>query len=45
MGVEVISCGTCANYYHVQDKLQVGSLTNMYTIVDRQFKATKLIRV
>lgn len=45
IGVEVISCGTCANYYHVQDKLQVGSLTNMYTIVDRQFKATKLIRV
>lgn len=45
MGVEIISCGTCANYYHVQDKLQVGSLTNMYTIVDRQFKATKLIRV
>lgn len=45
MGVEIISCGTCTNYYHVQDKLQVGSLTNMYTIVDRQFKATKLIRV
>lgn len=45
MGVEIISCGTCANYYGVQDKLKVGSLTNMYTIVDRQFKATKLIRV
>ncbi|NME35294.1 MULTISPECIES: sulfurtransferase-like selenium metabolism protein YedF [Fusobacterium] len=45
MGVEVIACGTCVNYYGLQDKLQVGSLTNMYTIIDRQFKATKIIRV
>lgn len=45
MGVEVIACGTCVNYYGLQDKLQVGSLTNMYTIVERQLKATKIIRV
>lgn len=45
MGVEIISCGTCINYYGLQDKLQVGSLTNMYTILDKQFKATKIIRV
>lgn len=45
MGVEILSCGTCANYYHVQDNLKVGSLTNMYTIVERQMKATKILRV
>jgi len=45
MGVEILSCGTCVNYYHIQDKLKVGSLTNMYTIVERQMKATKILRV
>ncbi|MDP0494089.1 MAG: sulfurtransferase-like selenium metabolism protein YedF [Fusobacterium sp. JB021] len=45
MGVEILSCGTCVNYYGVQDKLKVGSLTNMYTIVERQMKATKILRV
>ena len=44
MGVEVISCGTCVNYYGLQDKLQVGSLTNMYSILDKQMKATKVVR-
>lgn len=45
MGVEILSCGTCVNFYHIQDKLKVGSLTNMYTIVERQMKATKILRV
>jgi len=45
MGVEILSCGTCVNYYGIQDKLKVGSLTNMYTIVERQMKATKILRV
>ena len=44
MGVEVISCGTCVNYYGLQDKLQVGSLTNMYSILDKQMKAIKVVR-
>lgn len=33
-GVEILSCGTCLDYYGLKDKLQVGSITNMYTIVD-----------
>ena len=33
MGVEVLSCGTCLDYYNLKDKLQVGTVTNMYTIV------------
>lgn len=45
MGVEVISCGTCVNYYGLQDSLKVGTLTNMYTILDRQMKAKKVVRV
>lgn len=43
-GVEILSCGTCANFYHVQDSIKVGTVTNMYTILERQMKATKVIK-
>ena len=43
-GIEILSCGTCANFYHVQDQIKVGTLTNMYTILERQMKATKVIK-
>lgn len=43
-GVEILSCGTCANFYHVQDKIQAGSVTNMYTILEKQMKASKVIK-
>lgn len=33
-GVNIISCGTCLDYYGVKDNLAVGSITNMYNIVD-----------
>ena len=33
-GVNIISCGTCLDYYDLKDKLQVGSITNMYNIVE-----------
>ena len=33
-GVELLSCGTCLDYYGLKEKLQVGSITNMYTIVE-----------
>lgn len=43
-GVEILSCGTCANFYHVQDQIKVGTVTNMYTILERQMKADKVIK-
>lgn len=44
-GVEILSCGTCLNFYHLQDKLQVGTVTNMYTILERQMEADKVIKL
>ena len=32
-GVTILSCGTCLDYYKIKDKLAVGGITNMYTIV------------
>ncbi|MCK8827839.1 sulfurtransferase-like selenium metabolism protein YedF [Natroniella acetigena] len=33
-GVDILSCGTCLEYYELKDKLEVGRISNMYDIVD-----------
>ncbi len=33
-GVEIISCGTCLDYYDKKDKVAVGDISNMYTIYE-----------
>ena len=43
-GVEILTCGTCLNFYGLGDKLAVGSVTNMYTIVEKLSAADKIIR-
>ena len=43
-GVEILTCGTCLNYYGLSDKLQVGSVTNMYTIVGKMAGADNIIK-
>lgn len=43
-GVEILTCGTCLNYYGLTEKLQVGSVTNMYTIVEKMAEASKVIQ-
>lgn len=43
--VEIISCGTCLDYYNIKDKLQVGIIGNMYTIVEYMNNAAKVINI
>lgn len=43
-GVEILTCGTCLNYYEMSDKLLVGDVTNMYTIVEKLAGASQIIR-
>lgn len=43
-GVEILTCGTCLDYYQLKDKLAVGTVTNMYTIVETMAAAGKIIR-
>ncbi|WP_343101929.1 sulfurtransferase-like selenium metabolism protein YedF [Romboutsia sp. MSSM.1001216sp_RTP31141st1_G3_RTP31141_220114] len=33
-GVEILSCGTCLDYYNLKESLKVGTVTNMYNIVE-----------
>ena len=43
-GVEILTCGTCLNYYGLGEKLKVGSVANMYMIVETQAKADLIIK-
>lgn len=43
LGVEVLSCGTCLNYFHLKEKLQAGSVSNMVAIFEVLKEAGKLI--
>lgn len=43
-GVEILTCGTCLNYYGLEEKLQAGRVTNMYEIVERMTSAGQLVR-
>jgi selenium metabolism protein YedF len=43
-GVEILTCGTCLNHYGLQDKLSVGSVTNMYTIVEKMTQAGRIVK-
>ncbi|MFP5452796.1 sulfurtransferase-like selenium metabolism protein YedF [Parvimonas sp. G1604] len=44
-GVEIISCGTCLDYYGLKEKLKVGEISNMYTIYETLFNAEKVINI
>lgn len=41
--IEVLSCGTCLDFYHLSDKLRAGSVTNMFTITEKIMEAQRLI--
>jgi len=44
-GVEILSCGTCLNYYNLQEKLAVGQISNMYTITEKLLNGENTITV
>lgn len=44
-GVEILSCGTCLDYFNLKDKLIVGGVSNMYTIVEKMNDAKNTIRI
>ena len=43
-GVEILTCGTCLNFYGLAEKLAVGGVTNMYAIVEALPNAGKVIK-
>lgn len=43
-GAEVLSCGTCLDYFHTKEKLLVGRVSNMREIVETVTRAGRLLR-
>jgi selenium metabolism protein YedF len=43
-GVEVLVCGTCANYHNKKDLVRTGTISNMYTILEALTSADRIIK-
>ena len=43
-GVNIMTCGTCLDFYGIKEKLAVGTVTNMYDIVETMENAKSVIR-
>lgn len=44
-GVEIISCGTCLDFYNLKDELGVGEISNMYTIYEKMKESHNTITI
>lgn len=44
LGVNIFSCGACVNFYELVEKVKIGSVTNMYNILNLQIKARRIIK-
>jgi len=42
-GVELLACGTCLSRFGLTDKVEVGQVSNMFTIADTMTRAAKVI--
>ena len=43
-GVEILTCGTCLNFYGLTERLAVGSVTNMYVIAEKLLHAGNVVK-
>lgn len=43
-GVRILTCGTCADFYNIKEKVAVGGVTNMYEIVEILEHAQTVVR-
>lgn len=44
LGVEIVSCGTCLDFFQLKDKLRVGRVSNMYEIVSSLAEASHTLK-
>jgi selenium metabolism protein YedF len=43
-GAAILVCGTCVNYFKKQDSIRVGTVSNMYTILEALAGASAIIK-
>ncbi|MCL2146986.1 MAG: sulfurtransferase-like selenium metabolism protein YedF, partial [Synergistaceae bacterium] len=44
-GAKILTCGTCVNFYGLQDKLAIGTITNMYGITEIMVSTGAVINI
>jgi len=44
-GVNILSCGTCLDFYGLKEKLAIGEISNMYTIVETMNNSGNTIKL
>lgn len=44
-GVQILSCGTCLDFFAKKDQMEVGQVTNMYTATEILIKAVKTLYI
>ncbi|MEW6243134.1 MAG: sulfurtransferase-like selenium metabolism protein YedF [Bacillota bacterium] len=44
-GVEIWACGTCLEYFDIKDRVAVGEISNMYSIVQAFMDSTRVITI
>jgi selenium metabolism protein YedF len=44
VGVQVLVCGTCLNHFGIKDRLAVGSVSNMFAIIETLSGAGRIMR-
>ena len=44
MGVALLVCGTCLDFFKVRDRLAAGQVSNMFSILEAQMQAGRIIR-
>lgn len=45
MGIEILVCGTCLNYFGLTDSLVIGTISNAYNIAEAMLQADKVINL
>ena len=43
MGVEILACGTCLDFFQLKSALQVGQISNMHEIMSTMSEADKIV--
>ena len=44
-GIELLVCGACLNFYGLEEKLEVGKISNMYDITNAMKEVSKVITI
>ncbi|MGM0431275.1 MAG: sulfurtransferase-like selenium metabolism protein YedF [Spirochaetota bacterium] len=44
-GTQLLVCGTCLDYYQLTEELQVGTISNMYSITEALLEAETMLKI